>query len=71
MLESRPRSRSGTMTCRIVERKIALTTSAAPAIARKNRASGRFDPDQTERGDRRPPPGHRPDHRLTLPPDAA
>ena len=44
MPHSRPRSRSGTMTCRIVDRKIALTTSAAPAIARKNRASGRFDP---------------------------
>ena len=36
---SRPRRWSGTVTCRIVERKIALTTSAAPATARKTSAA--------------------------------
>ena len=41
---SRPRRWSGTVTCRIVERKIALTTSAAPASARKTSAAIRFAP---------------------------
>ena len=57
------------LTWRIVERKIALTTSAAPASARNRRAQCEVGADQPEGGDRRPPTRHRPDHGFSLPAD--
>ena len=60
--EQPPPQGSGTASCRIVSRKTAETTSAAPANARKSSASHRFGAHQTERGDPEPPHGDRADH---------
>ncbi len=69
MPPSRPRSASGMLTWRIVERKIALTTSAAPGQREEHEGPTEVRADQPERRDRRPPSRHRPDHGLSLPAD--
>ena len=71
MVESRPRSRSGTMSCSDRRPEDRADHVGGAGDREEEQGERQVRPHQTERGDRRPPPGHRPDHRLTLPPDAA
>ena len=61
IVDSRPRRRSGVASWAIVERKIALITSAAPQGEAHERER-QVVPDQAEGGDRGPPRRHGPDH---------